>query len=99
MDTLQGCIAAYSLIPVPSTRTETGQKTGAFAWPPRAAPIQSQPTGAPRRHRMTTPFASILCFLAASLFGAVGQFLYKSGTDAAQGGLLSYVLNLRIALG
>lgn len=48
---------------------------------------------------MTTPFASILCFLVASLLGAVGQFLYKSGTEAAQGGLLSYVLNLRIALG
>ena len=48
---------------------------------------------------MTTPLASILLFLAASVFGAVGQFLYKSGSDAAQGGLLSYVLNLRILLG
>ena len=38
-------------------------------------------------------------FLAASVFGAVGQFLYKSGTDRAAGGLLSYVLNGRILLG
>ncbi len=48
---------------------------------------------------MTTPLASILLFLAASVFGAVGQFLYKSGSDAAQGGLLSYLLNFRILLG
>ena len=37
---------------------------------------------------MTTPLASMLLyFLAASVFGAVGPFLYKSGSDAAQGGL------------
>ena len=30
---------------------------------------------------MTTPFASIVMFLAASLFGAVGQYLYKSGAE------------------
>jgi len=45
---------------------------------------------------VTTPLGSIALFLAASVFGAVGQFLYKSGTDAAQGTFLSYVLNARI---
>jgi multidrug transporter EmrE-like cation transporter len=48
---------------------------------------------------MTTPLESILYFIGASLLGAIGQFLYKSGSDAAQGGPLSYLLNLRIALG
>jgi len=48
---------------------------------------------------MATPVISILLFLLASLFGAVGQFLYKSGADAATGGLLSYLLNVRILLG
>jgi len=48
---------------------------------------------------LATPTASILMFLAASLFGALGQFLYKSGADEAQGGLLSYALNVRILAG
>src|SRR5437773_8730676 len=45
---------------------------------------------------MHTPASSIACFLAAALFGAWGQFLYKSGADRATGGLSSYLLNLRI---
>lgn len=44
---------------------------------------------------MRTPLASILMFLAASLFGAVGQYLYKSGADRVQGDWTSY-LNARI---
>lgn len=48
---------------------------------------------------MTTPLGSIAMFVAASFFGAIGQFLYKSGADSAKGGLLSYVLNIRILLG
>jgi len=48
---------------------------------------------------MTTPMASILMFLAASVLGALGQFLYKSGAEAATGGLASYLLNSRILLG
>ena len=48
---------------------------------------------------MNTPIASILMFLAASLFGAVGQFLYKSGADSAGGSLSSYLLNVRILFG
>ena len=31
---------------------------------------------------MKTPLVSILFFLAASVFGAVGQYLYKSGADS-----------------
>ena len=38
---------------------------------------------------MRTPLASIAMFLAASLFGALGQYLYKSGADQAQGGSLA----------
>ena len=48
---------------------------------------------------MNTPSLSILFFLLASVFGAVGQFLYKSGADTAGGSVMSYVLNLRIAVG
>ena len=35
-------------------------------------------------------------FLAAAIFGAVGQFLYKGGAEAATGGMMSYVANPRI---
>lgn len=45
---------------------------------------------------MKTPLASILMFVAASALGAVGQFLYKGGAEAARGGPLSYVANPRI---
>jgi uncharacterized membrane protein len=45
---------------------------------------------------MKTPAASILFFLLASLLGALGQFLYKSGADRAGGSLASYFLNVRI---
>jgi multidrug transporter EmrE-like cation transporter len=48
---------------------------------------------------MNTPLSSMLLFLLASVLGAVGQFLYKGGADAAQGGLLSYLINIRILLG
>jgi uncharacterized membrane protein len=39
---------------------------------------------------MRTPLPSILCYLAASFLGALGQFLYKSGADRAQGSIASY---------
>ena len=45
---------------------------------------------------MPTPAGSVACFLAASLLGAWGQFLYKAGADRAAGGPLSYLLNARI---
>ena len=48
---------------------------------------------------MRAPLVSLLLFLLASILGALGQFLYKGGADAAGGGLLSYLLNGRILLG
>jgi len=42
-----------------------------------------------------TPTASIVCFVVAALLGAVGQYLYKSGAEAADAGWLSYVANPR----
>jgi multidrug transporter EmrE-like cation transporter len=51
---------------------------------------------------MKAPWISVVVFLAASLLGAAGQFLYKAGTDravAAGGGLLSFVANGRILAG
>jgi multidrug transporter EmrE-like cation transporter len=38
-------------------------------------------------------------FLAASLFGAVGQYLYKSGADVADGSALGYFANWRLMAG
>ena len=48
---------------------------------------------------MRAPLASIVMFVLAALLGALGQFFYKGGADAAGRGLLSYVLNVRILLG
>lgn len=48
---------------------------------------------------MHTPVASVLMFLAAAVLGALGQFLYKGGADAATGGWTTYVLNPRILAG
>lgn len=45
---------------------------------------------------MNTPPMSIVFFVIAAILGAVGQFLYKSGTDAAEGTISSYLLNVRI---
>ena len=45
---------------------------------------------------MTTPPISVIFFLAAALFGALGQYLYKSGADAASGTIASYFLNPRL---
>ncbi len=41
---------------------------------------------------MSTPWATILMFLAASFLGAVGQFLYKAGADRATGGVVAYLV-------
>ena len=35
-------------------------------------------------------------FVAAALFGAIGQYLYKSGADAASGTMASFILNPRL---
>jgi multidrug transporter EmrE-like cation transporter len=45
---------------------------------------------------LKTPAVSILCFLLASLFGALGQFLYKSGAERTNGTVGSYLLNARL---
>jgi multidrug transporter EmrE-like cation transporter len=45
---------------------------------------------------MSTPAISILFFLLASLLGALGQYLYKSGAEAADGSLAGYLLNPRL---
>lgn len=46
-----------------------------------------------------TPTGSVVCFAVAALLGAVGQFLYKSGAAAAEGGWLSYLWNAKLAGG
>ena len=48
---------------------------------------------------MKTPLTSIACFLVAALLGAAGQYLYKTGADAATGGAASFLLNWRIIAG
>ncbi len=45
---------------------------------------------------MSTPPISVALFVLAALFGAVGQYLYKSGAEAAEGTFMSFVLNPRI---
>lgn len=45
---------------------------------------------------MKTPPVSIVCFLLAALFGALGQFLYQSGAQRAGGSVASYLLNARL---
>ena len=44
----------------------------------------------------TTPVISVIFFLIASMLGALGQYLYKSGSDSAIGGLSSYLLNPKL---
>jgi hypothetical protein len=48
---------------------------------------------------MKTPVISIACYLVASLLGALGQILYKTGAERASGTPASYLLNGRILLG
>ena len=45
------------------------------------------------------PIASMICFLIASVLGAVGQFLYKAAAEHAEGGMLSTLLTWRAAGG
>jgi multidrug transporter EmrE-like cation transporter len=47
---------------------------------------------------MTTPAISIAFFVVAAFLGALGQYLYKSGAEAAGATLISY-LNPRILAG
>ena len=45
---------------------------------------------------MQTPIISIVFFLIASVLGALGQFLYKSGAAKTDGTILSYLANSRL---
>ena len=42
---------------------------------------------------MKTSGMAIALFVVAALFGAVGQYLYKTGADRASGSITSYLLN------
>jgi hypothetical protein len=48
---------------------------------------------------LKTPFISILFFLIASVLGALGQYLYKSGAANSGGSFLSYLTNIRLISG
>lgn len=48
---------------------------------------------------MSTPVVSIVFFLIASFLGALGQYLYKSGAELADGSIFSYVFNPRLLSG
>ncbi|MEZ6061685.1 MAG: hypothetical protein R3C19_15160 [Planctomycetaceae bacterium] len=48
---------------------------------------------------MKTPAVSVVLFAIAALLGAIGQYLYKSGAESAQGSVMSYVVNPRLAGG
>ena len=45
---------------------------------------------------MQTPMASIMMYVVAAVVGAVGQILYKTGSDRADGTVAGYLLNPRI---
>ena len=45
---------------------------------------------------MTTPVLSIVFFVVAAFLGALGQYLYKSGADIADGTVMGYLVNWRL---
>jgi len=45
---------------------------------------------------MKTPLISIVLFVIAAIFGAVGQYLYKSGADSVSGSIINYLTNLKL---
>ena len=48
---------------------------------------------------MKTPLISIVYFLIASILGALGQYLYKTGADASGDTVKSYLLNYKLLAG
>lgn len=48
---------------------------------------------------MNTPAISVVFFLAAALFGALGQYLYKTGAQESSGSILSYLTNAKLLIG
>ena len=45
---------------------------------------------------LQTPLLSIIFFVIASLLGALGQYLYKSGAETSGGSIGSYLTNPRL---
>ena len=43
-----------------------------------------------------TPVFSVGCFAIAAALGALGQYLYKTGAAVSDGGLFSYLCNIRL---
>jgi multidrug transporter EmrE-like cation transporter len=48
---------------------------------------------------MKTSVMAIALFIVAALFGAFGQYLYKTGADRASGSIASYLLNVPLLAG
>ena len=48
---------------------------------------------------MQTSLIAIAYFVVAALFGAVGQYLYKTGAERATGSLASYILSPHLLAG
>ena len=48
---------------------------------------------------LATPAISIVCFAVAAFLGALGQYFYQSGADAATGTLSGYLMNPRLVAG
>jgi multidrug transporter EmrE-like cation transporter len=48
---------------------------------------------------MHTPWISIVYFVVAAVFGALGQYFYKTGSDQAPASWIGYLLNIRLATG
>ena len=48
---------------------------------------------------MQTPWISIVYFVVAAAFGALGQYFYKTGADRAGASWTGYLFNLRLAAG
>lgn len=42
---------------------------------------------------LNTPLLSILCVVAASVLGAVGQYIFKTGADRAGSSVVSFLLS------
>lgn len=45
---------------------------------------------------MNTPISSIIYFIIAAMFGALGQYLYKAGAESSNGLLMSYLTNTKL---
>jgi len=48
---------------------------------------------------LKTPILAMVCMLVASVFGAAGQYLYKTGADRSDAGPLAMLLNPWILAG